>query len=164
VVNIAAMLDGKRVELLRELAPQATALVFLVNPNNPTSESETTVKETARALGQNYHVLSAGTGRDLDTAFASISQPQSSMLLVKSDPFFLGRARAQIVALAARYAIPASYGFREFTSAGGLMSYGADTGEQAREAAIYAGRRTLLHCICRLLMWWTAPAPSNELP
>jgi putative tryptophan/tyrosine transport system substrate-binding protein len=115
VVNIAAMLDGKRVELLRELAPQAAALVFLVNPNNPTTESETTVKETARALGQTYHVLSAGTERDLDAAFASISQPQASTLLVKSDPFFLGRARAQIVALAARYAIPASYGFREFT-------------------------------------------------
>jgi putative ABC transport system substrate-binding protein len=140
VVNIAAMLDGKRVELLRELSPKAAALAFLVNPNNPNTESETIVKETARALGQEYYVLSAGNEGDLDTAFATIPQRQASMLLVQSDPFFLGRARTQIIALAARFAVPASYGFREFTSAGGLMSYGANIEEQAHQAGVYTGR------------------------
>jgi len=132
VVNIAALLDAKRVELLRELAPKATALAFLVNPNNPTNESAANVQETARALGQEYYVVSAGSERELEVVFRDISQGPRSMLLVQSDPFFLGPARNRIVALAARYAIPASYGFREFTVAGGLMSYGADIGEQAR--------------------------------
>lgn len=140
VVNIAATLDGKRVELLRELAPNAAALAFLVNPNNPMTEAVGNVEQTARALRQEYYVLSAGTEHELDEAFATIPQRPSSMLLVQSDPFFLGRAREQIVALAARYSVPASYGFREFTTAGGLMSYGADISDQARQAAIYAGR------------------------
>src|SRR6516162_2847714 len=140
VVNIAATLDGKRVELLRELAPKATTLVFLVNPNNPNTESAANVKETARALGQEYHTLSAGSERDLRTAFATLPQRQTSMLLVQSDAFFTSAARDQIVALAAQYAIPASYSFREFVLAGGLMSYGADINEQQRQAAIYVGK------------------------
>jgi putative tryptophan/tyrosine transport system substrate-binding protein len=140
VVNIAATLDGKRVELLRKLTPKAAALAYLVDPNNPNVESETTVKETARSLGQEYYVLRAGNEADLDAAFATIPQRPASVLLVQSDAFFLGRARTQIIALAARYSVPASYGFREFTSAGGLMSYGADIAEQARQAAIYTGR------------------------
>jgi len=128
------------VELLRELAPKAAALAYLVDPNNPNVESETTVKEAARSLGQEYYVLRAGSEADLDAAFATIPQRPASMLLVQSDPFFLGRARAQIIALAAQYAVPASYGFREFTPAGGLMSYGANIAELARQAAIYTGR------------------------
>jgi putative tryptophan/tyrosine transport system substrate-binding protein len=140
VVNIAAALDAKRVELLRELVPKGAVLAFLVNPNNPTTESATNVQDTARALQQTYYLLSAGNERDLRAAFTTISQRQPSMLLVQSDPFFLGHARNQLIALAAQYAIPASYGFREFTLAGGLMSYGANISEQARQAAIYAGR------------------------
>jgi putative tryptophan/tyrosine transport system substrate-binding protein len=139
VVNISSLLDGKRVELLRELAPGAVALAYLADSNNPNTESETIVKETARSLGREYYVLRAGSEGDLDAAFASDLRP-ASMLLVQSDPFFLGRARAQIVSLAARYRVPASYGFREFTSAGGLMSYGANLPEVARQAAIYVGR------------------------
>jgi putative ABC transport system substrate-binding protein len=139
VVNISSLLDGKRVELLRELAPQAAALAYLANSNNPMTESETIVKETARSLGQEYYVLRAGSEGDLDAAFASDLRP-ASMLLVQSDPFFLGRARAQIVSLAARYAVPASYGFREFTSAGGLMSYGTNLPEVVRQDGIYIGR------------------------
>jgi putative tryptophan/tyrosine transport system substrate-binding protein len=140
VINISAMLDGKRVELLRELVPDAGTLAYLVDPNNPNTESETIVKETARSLGQEYFVLRAGAEGDLDAAFASIPQRSGSMLLVQSEPFFLGRARAQIVALAARYAIPASYGFREFTAAGGLMSYGANLPDVAHQGGIYVGR------------------------
>jgi putative ABC transport system substrate-binding protein len=140
VVNIGATLDGKRVELLRELVPKAKTLIFLVNPNNPNPESATIVGETARALGQEYLTLSAGNRHDLDTTFSTMPQRQSSMLLVQSDGFFVSAARDQIVALAAQYAIPASYPFREFTLAGGLMSYGADINEQHRQAAIYAGK------------------------
>jgi ABC-type uncharacterized transport system substrate-binding protein len=140
VVNISATLDGKRVELLRELVPKATTLIFLVNPNNPNTESAANVKETARALGQEYHTLSAGSERDLRTAFATLPQRQTSMLLVQSDGFFTSAARDQIVALAAQYAIPASYSFREFVVAGGLMSYGADINEQQRQAAMYVGK------------------------
>jgi len=82
VVNISATLDGKRVELLRELVPKATTLVFLVNPNNPNTESAANVKETAHALGQEYHILSAGSERDLRTVFATMPQRQTSMLLM----------------------------------------------------------------------------------
>ena len=127
-------------ELLRELVPKATTLVFLVNPNNPNAESAANVKETARALGQEYHTLSAGSERELRTAFATMPQRQASMLLVQSDGFFTSAARDQIVALAAQYAIPASYSFREFVLAGGLMSYGADINEQQRQAAMYVGK------------------------
>jgi putative ABC transport system substrate-binding protein len=140
VVNIAAVLDSKRVELLRELAPKGAELAFLVNPNNPRTESETNVTDTARALGQAYYVLSVGNERDLLAAFTAVSRRQPSMLLVQSDPLFLGPLRNQLVAMAAQYAIPASYGFREFALAGGLMSYGANIGEQARQAGVYAGR------------------------
>jgi putative tryptophan/tyrosine transport system substrate-binding protein len=140
VVNISATLDGKRVELLRELVPKAKTLIFLVNPNNPNTESATIVKETARALGQEYSTLSAGSRHDLDTAFSTMPQRQPSMLLVQSDGFFVSAARDQIVALATQYAVPASYPFREFTLAGGLMSYGADINEQHRQAAIYVAK------------------------
>jgi putative tryptophan/tyrosine transport system substrate-binding protein len=140
VVNIAALLDGKRVELLRELAPNASALAFLVDPNNPSTESETNVKATARSLGQQYYVLSAGTDYELDAVFATIPQHPPSMLLVQSDPFFLGKGRQHIVALAAQYAIPASYPFRDYVDVGGLMSYGADLREVARLGGVYTGR------------------------
>jgi putative ABC transport system substrate-binding protein len=140
VVNISATLDGKRVELLRELVPRVTRLISLVNPNNPNTESAAVVKEAARSLGQEYLTLSAGSERDLRAAFATMPQPQMSMLLVQSDGFFVSAARDQIVALAAQYAIPASYPFREFVVAGGLMSYGADINEQQRQAAIYVGK------------------------
>jgi len=140
VVNIAAVLDAKRVELLREIAPKNAALAFLVNPNNPTTESVTNVLDTARAIGQAYYVLSVGNELDLLAAFTTISQRQPSMLLVQSDPLFLGHLRNQLVAMAAQYAVPACYGFREFTLAGGLMSYGANIAEQARLAGVYAGR------------------------
>jgi putative tryptophan/tyrosine transport system substrate-binding protein len=140
VVNIAAVLDAKRLELLRELAPKFAALAFLMNPGNPYTEYARNVEETARALGQDYYVLRASREEDLDAAFATVSRHQPSMLLVQSDPFFLGRARTQIVSLAAQYRVPACYPFREFTSAGGLMSYGADIGEQARQAGTYVGR------------------------
>ena len=140
VVNISVKLDGKRVELLRELVPKATALVFLMNPDNPNTESAATVREVARALGQEYYILGAGSEHELDAAFARIPQPQTGILLTQSDPFFVSSARDKIVALAARYAIPASYPFREFTIAGGLMSYGADINEQHRQAAMYVGK------------------------
>jgi putative tryptophan/tyrosine transport system substrate-binding protein len=140
VVNIAALLDGKRVELLREFAPNAVALAFLVNPNNPNAESELNVKSTARALGQDYYVLSAGDENQLESAFATVPQRPASMLLVQSDAFFAGRARHRIVALAAQYSVPASYPFREFVLAGGLMGYGADLGEEARQAGVYTAR------------------------
>ena len=97
------------------------------------------LQEAARAVGQQIHVLYAGSGRGLDTAFASLTQLRAGALLICSDVFF-NSIRDHIVALAARYAIPAIYEWREFAAAGGLMSYGTNLAEGYRQVGVYTGR------------------------
>src|SRR5260370_11717859 len=117
-------LDPKRFELLSELVPQAKVIALLVNPSIPTAEHMMpAVQEAARAKGLQLHILTASTESEIDAAFASLVQRQAGALLVSADPFFFQR-REQIVALAARQAVPAVYEWREFATAGGLISSG----------------------------------------
>ena len=133
-------LIGKRLTLLRETVPAAEVLGLLVNPTNPNADADTTdVREAAEALGRRLHVVTASTEREFETAFIAILQRRVGALIVGVDPFFRIR-RDQIVALAARHALPAIYDRREFPAAGGLMSYGASYAEVSHQAGIYAGR------------------------
>ena len=130
----------KRLELLSELVPQARVIALLVNPNNPTAERiMRDVQEAARAKGVQLPILKAGTESEIDAAFASLVQLQAGALLVGADPFFDSR-REQLVALAARHAVPAIYEWREFAAAGGLISYGPSLTAVYRQVGIYVGK------------------------
>jgi putative tryptophan/tyrosine transport system substrate-binding protein len=130
----------KRLELLRELLPTAGVIAVLLNPNNPNLQTRLRdVQEGARSAGQQILVLDAGSEKDIDMAFATIGQQRSAALLVGDDPYFATRIE-QIVALAASYAIPASYFTRDWVRAGGLMSYSGDVLDQIRAAGRYIGR------------------------
>ena len=133
-------LGAKKLEMLHELLPTAAAIVLLVNPTNPNVESETrVVQDAARLLGLHLHVLHASTESQIDAAFGALVELRASALIVGVEPF-LNDSRAQIVALAARYAVPAVYGVRDFVTAGGLMSYGTDLVDIYRQSGIYAGK------------------------
>ena len=133
-------LEPKRLGLLRELVPSAALIAALVNPNSPNIETQLKdLKEAARAVGQQIHILQGSSERELDTAFETLPQLRAGALLICSDVFFNSR-RDHIVALAARYAIPAIYEWREFAAAGGLMSYGTNLVEGYRQVGIYTGR------------------------
>jgi putative tryptophan/tyrosine transport system substrate-binding protein len=130
----------KRLELLSELVPQTKVIALLVNPNNPqTAPTIRDMLEAARTKGVQLSILKTGTESDIDAAFASLIQLQASTLLVGSDPFLFSR-REQLVALAARYAVPAIYEWREFVELGGLMSYGTSLTDIWRQFGIYAGK------------------------
>jgi len=133
-------LEPKRLGLLRELVPGAALIAVLVNPNSPNIETQLKdLQEAARGVGQQIHILHGSSERELDTAFATLTQLRAGALLIGSDPFFNSR-RDELVALAARYAIPAIYEWREFAAAGGLMSYGTNLAEGYRQVGIYTGR------------------------
>jgi putative ABC transport system substrate-binding protein len=134
------VLKAKRLELLRELVPNATAIGMLVNTSNPIAAGE--LRETqalARAGNWPVHVANASAEHDLDAAFATLVRQQVRALLVGTDSLFLDR-RDKIAAMAERYAMPTIYTVREYTVAGGLMSYGANYSDLYRQAGIYVGR------------------------
>jgi putative ABC transport system substrate-binding protein len=133
-------LAAKRLELLHELLRTATVVAMLVNPTTPLTEPETRgVRDAAHSLGLQLHVLNASTEGEIDAAFRSLVALRVGALVVSVD-VFLNNQRAQIVALAARHAVPAIYGVREFAAAGGLMSYGNDLADAYRQSGIYAGK------------------------
>jgi len=133
-------LVAKRLELLRELAPRATRFVALVNPDVPFTDAVVKdLQASASSLGLLVEILHARTGREIDAAFATLVQKPDSALLVSPDAFFFQR-RAQIVTLAARHALPAIYGTREFSDIGGLISYGPNIVDACQRAGVYAGR------------------------
>ncbi len=130
----------KRLELLSAVAPDASVIAFLVNPTAPGAESEARdAQAAARATKRQIVVLNASSEYDLDTAFAIAVQLRAGGLVTRGDVFFNSR-REQLVALAARHAIPAIYIRREFVAAGGLMSYGGDLTDAYRLVGIYTGR------------------------
>jgi putative ABC transport system substrate-binding protein len=133
-------LEGKRLGLLRELVPQAALMGLLLNPRSPDAEAQSKALQTAaRAVGQHIVVVEAGSDGEFDGAFAALAQRQVSALVVAADQFFTAR-RERIVALAARYAMPAIYELREYAVAGGLMSYGTSLRDGYYQNGVYVGR------------------------
>ena len=133
-------LAAKRLGLLRELAPKAAPVSVLFNPADPSAEAMTRdLQAQARTLGVQLRLLYAGTDREIDAAFTTLSSKSSGALLVNADPFFFIR-RAQITALAARHAVPAIYYDREFAVSGGLMTYGTDLPSVWGQAGGYVAR------------------------
>src|SRR5262245_5787174 len=132
---------SKRLELLHELLPMATVVGLLVNPTNPNLAEPTTknLRAAAHTLGLQLHILHASTDRDFETVFATLIQLQVGALVIGADPFFSSRLE-QLAALTVRHAVPTVYQSREFTAAGGLMSYGASFTDTFRAAGVYTGR------------------------
>ncbi len=138
--NFMNLLGAKRLELLTETVPHANALALLVNPNNPNAEPDTrSLQAAAQALGKRIAVLKAASERELETVFAAIAEQRLSAVFVNIDSFFSAHAD-QLVGLAARYRVPASYPLRQFVAAGGFMSYDANFADAFRRAGVYAGR------------------------
>jgi ABC-type uncharacterized transport system substrate-binding protein len=140
VTFVVNTLGAKRLELLRELVPSATVIGLLINPGNPTSDSQTRdVQAAARAIGVEPLILNVGSERNIDAAFASAVQQRVNAVIVGADSFFVSR-RDQLVGLAARHAMPAVYFLREFADIGGLVSYGPSQTDAYRLAGGYAAR------------------------
>jgi len=133
-------LGAKRSELLRELFPSARVIGFLINPRNPTSESQARdVRAAARSFDVALLTLNAGSEREIDAAFASSVEQRANAMIVGADSLFSIR-RDQLVGLAARHALPAIYFLREFVEVDGLISYGASVTDAYRLTGGYAGR------------------------
>jgi putative ABC transport system substrate-binding protein len=137
----SAEVNAKRLELLHELIPSAARVAVLVNPANTTGTSLmlADVEPAARALGLQIQIYNASTNREIDAAFAALVRERVEALFVVPDALFSGR-RVQLISLAARHALPASYSAREYVEAGGLMSYGTSFADQYRQLGVYAGR------------------------
>jgi ABC-type uncharacterized transport system substrate-binding protein len=136
LTQYTAAIEGKRLELLHDLVPAATAVALLVNPNNPNIDVQLRdLPPAASAIGLHLTLLKA----EIDATFAALAGRKIDALFVASDPFFNSR-REQIVALAARRAVPTIFHQREFATAGGLISYGSSAIDMYRQAAVYTGR------------------------
>jgi putative ABC transport system substrate-binding protein len=134
-------LTAKRLEHLRELVPTAKSVTLLVNPANA-ANADTALRETesaARAFGLQIEILKAGTIQQINEVFATLGRERPDAILVGLDPFFNSR-RDQLVQLATRLGLPASYPARDFVEAGGLISYGANIADAWRQVGVYAGR------------------------
>jgi putative tryptophan/tyrosine transport system substrate-binding protein len=137
---LSSELGAKRLGLLHELLPKASAIGMLVNPTF--ADAETYVRDTKEAalpLGLQIHAVRASTADDFDTAFAALAQQKTDALLLANNAFFLSERR-KLIALAARYAIPAIYFWREFAVDGGLMSYSPSLTQAYRQVGIYTGK------------------------
>ena len=141
VVTLNVEVAAKRLELLHELVPTATIVALLVNPTNPTLAETITrdLEVAARTLGVQLHVLHASSEREIDTAFATLVELRAGALVIGADAFFNSRSE-QLAALTLRHAVPAIYQFREFVSAGGLMSYGSTVADTYRPLGVLTGR------------------------
>ena len=137
---LAVQLVPKRLELLSELIPQARTFALLVNPNNGYSDAMIRdVEHAALANGVSLSILKAGTESEIDAAFSMLGSLHTDALVIGDDALFTAR-REQLVALASRHAVPATYQYREFAVAGGLASYGPSLQTASHDAGIYAGR------------------------
>jgi putative ABC transport system substrate-binding protein len=133
-------LEPKRLGLLRELVPRGATIGVLLNPNFPPAQGQLNdIQEAARAADLRIHVLRASTDDEIVAAFEAAAQRRIAALAVAADPFFDTRLE-KLVTLAARFAVPAMYHFREFAQAGGLVSYGIDASDVYRQVGVYVGR------------------------
>jgi len=138
---LSSELAGKRLELLRELVPQAARIAVLANPANGAA-TETQLKDVgaaARAIGVQIKIHNANTSAEIDAAFETMSRERADAVFVTASTFLNGR-RVQLAQLAAFHRLPASYGDRDYVEAGGLMSYGTSTVDGYRQVGIYTGR------------------------
>jgi len=138
--NFNSALTAKRFELLHELVPSARTIAYLANPANPSATLEVrAAQEAANTLGINLQVLNASNNQEVEAAFARLAALKAGAIIVAAEPYFDSR-RAAIVELAARHAVPASYGWRENVAMGGLLSYGSVLKDSYRNSGIYCGR------------------------
>ena len=137
----SAELTAKRLELLRELVPDAVRVAVLVNPANSANAAsiKRDLEPAARAMGLQIRALNASTSQEIDVAFATFVRERPDALFVGNDPFLTSR-RVQLIHLASHHRIPATYSARENVQAGGLMSYGTSQTEAYRQVGVYAGR------------------------
>ncbi len=140
IANLATALGPKRLELLRELLPAAGAIAALINPSSPVANIEAEeMQQAARTLALQLEVLHARTDDELEPVFARLRPLGANGLVICGDVFFNSRSE-QLATLSLHYAVPAIYQFREFTTAGGLMSYGTSLVDAHRQTGIYTGR------------------------
>ena len=140
IAMLTVELDAKRMELLREMMPTANVLGALMDSSRPEAADQLkSVQAAAQAMGQQLIIASAGNEGEFDAAFASLVKQRVGALLVAASPLFTSR-RDHIVALAAHHLMPTMFQFREFTAAGGLISYGASIVDAYRQTGIYVGR------------------------
>jgi putative ABC transport system substrate-binding protein len=139
VAQLVTETASKRLQLLHDVAPGADTIGYLENPTLPHAQIETqTVQAAARALGVNLAVVTAGSARDIDAAFASLARERIAAL-IGSDPFFFMQ-RDQLVSLSQQNRVPTMYFFREFVTAGGLISYGTRLADGYRQIGTYTGK------------------------
>jgi putative tryptophan/tyrosine transport system substrate-binding protein len=140
VSSLSVALGPKRIELLHEMLPTAATIAVVVNPTSPTAEAQrANMDEAAKRLGLRLHVLHASTEQEFGAVFDALPQIGASGLAFTSDPFYANRSQ-QLARLAVRHGIPAVHQSRDFTLAGGLMSYGGNFVQSHRQAGAYAGR------------------------
>jgi putative ABC transport system substrate-binding protein len=141
VTTLNVELASKRLELLHDVVPTTLSIALLVNPASPINaeRQSTDAQTTARTLGLQLHVLHASTERDFDTVFASLVQMRAGALVINNDAFFLSRTE-QLAALTVRHAVPTIFSYREFTAAGGLMSYGGSLTDAYRLTGVSTTR------------------------
>jgi putative ABC transport system substrate-binding protein len=134
-------LAAKRLGLLRDFVPGATRIAVLVNPSDArrTASIVRDVEAAAQSIGMQVHVFNASTIPEIDAAFVAMVRAKADALFVGPDAFF-NRRRVQLAILAARHAIPAVYGVRDYVEAGGLMSYGTSLADARRQVGLYTGR------------------------
>jgi putative ABC transport system substrate-binding protein len=140
IANLQAELAPKQLQLVRELIPNAAMFGVLADPAFPGIQSIITdLQAAARALGLQLFIVNAGNDSDLETAFATFSQQHVGAVFVSISNFF-NRRTERLAALAARHALPAIFPYREYSLAGGLVSYGASLGYENRQLGVYTGR------------------------
>jgi putative ABC transport system substrate-binding protein len=138
-VFTTAAMWSKRIELVHDLLPKAASIAILFNPNDTANWNLNEMTPSARALGVQLLSVAATTGADIEAAFAAAGERRIDAFLVSDKPFFTVRHK-QIAALAARHAVPAVYGWREYVVAGGLMSYGSSLTDAWHQVGLYTGK------------------------
>jgi putative ABC transport system substrate-binding protein len=139
-VTMNVELGTKRLELLRELIPRESTILVFANPTNPNFEAQLgDLNEAARTLGQPFRMVTVRSETEIDAAFEGLAQQRVGAIIVNTDALLFSR-RNQLIDLTKRYAVPAIFDRREFTAAGGLMSYGGSVTDIYRLAGVYTGR------------------------
>ena len=141
MATLNAEVGPKRLELMHQVIPAASNVALLINPTNPAISEPLSrdAQAAARTLGMRLHVLRASNDGEIEAAFAALHGLQVGGLVIGSDQFFNSRS-GQLAALALRHSLPAIYQYREFTAAGGLISYGASLTDAFQLAGLYTGR------------------------